>query len=573
MPIRETLTASPATLAEVLSNGKRYLVPHFQRDYAWDETEWSELWADIAELGTSPKDPGNHYLGALVLQASEVRGEMNIIDGQQRLVTLSLLALAVIVWIEKLADQGNEPEDNRERARLLREKFVSTKDPASLQHRSRLKLNETDDGFYQTYLVQGREPSRPNALKESELRLYRASQFFAAAIRNRIGPQATGAELARFLEDVVATRLQFIEIRVDNDDTAFTVFETLNARGVALGTADLLKNYLFAVARRGGAGDLEQARLWWKQVLLLVPMQKVASLLFHQLAATVPELREKRVFTEVKRIVPLKKSVFDFLIEIKDAAEIYSALDDPDGDFWSEQLADARRSVRVLSILHAEQCRPVVLAAFPKFADRPDRLMRLLRNLVMISVRASTVRVNTGDLQRVYQSVAIQIARGDLKSPLAITRALGAITQTDDSFRSAFSVLSLNPKGPRKPWLRYLLGELESAVGGHAFDYVTADATIEHILPENPGPGWEAFSNEDRARDLTRLGNLTLLERSLNRSLGSSEFEAKRAGYQTSSYALTQRISAGEWTPAAVRARQLELADLAVGIWRIDSAE
>jgi uncharacterized protein with ParB-like and HNH nuclease domain len=48
MPIKETLTASPAALADVLSNGKRYLVPHFQRDYAWGETEWSELWTDIA---------------------------------------------------------------------------------------------------------------------------------------------------------------------------------------------------------------------------------------------------------------------------------------------------------------------------------------------------------------------------------------------------------------------------------------------------------------------------------------------------------------------------------------------
>src|SRR5512139_3031422 len=146
MPIREALTASPATLADVLSNGKRYLVPPFQRDYAWDETEWSELWTDIQELGDPKSDLGSHYLGALVLQPTGNRGEMNIIDGQQRLVTLSLLSLAVIVRIEQMAKAGHETEDNRERARLLRERFVSTKDPASLQHRSRLRLNATDNG-------------------------------------------------------------------------------------------------------------------------------------------------------------------------------------------------------------------------------------------------------------------------------------------------------------------------------------------------------------------------------------------------------------------------------------------
>jgi hypothetical protein len=101
MPIRETLTAKPVSLAEVLSNGKRYSVPRFQRDYAWAESEWAELWADICDVHRAAPDT-NHYLGALVLQPGE-RGDSRIIDGQQRLVTLSVLALAVIKRIDELA--------------------------------------------------------------------------------------------------------------------------------------------------------------------------------------------------------------------------------------------------------------------------------------------------------------------------------------------------------------------------------------------------------------------------------------------------------------------------------------
>lgn len=102
MPIKETLTAKPVTLADVLSNTKRYVVPPFQRDYAWDEDEWRELWADLVQLSRAPEDAANHYLGALVLQQTGL--DSRIIDGQQRLVTLSLLALAVIRKIKKLAE-------------------------------------------------------------------------------------------------------------------------------------------------------------------------------------------------------------------------------------------------------------------------------------------------------------------------------------------------------------------------------------------------------------------------------------------------------------------------------------
>jgi hypothetical protein len=573
MPIREELTASPATLADILSNGKRYAVPMFQRDYAWDETEWSELWADIRELGTATGEAGNHYLGALVLQPTGQRGLMNIIDGQQRLVTLSLLSLAIILRVEQLAKNGGpDARDNVERARLLRERFVSTKDSASLQHRSRLELNATDNGFYQNYLVQGVPPPRPGALKGSEKRLHRAFVFFDEAVRKHLGEDAGGSVLARFLEEVIAPRLRFISITVQDDETAFAVFETLNARGVALGSADLLKNFVFAMAAKGGSSDLDQARLLWEGILRLVPMPQVASLLFHKLAATVPDLREKRVFSEVKRLVPHEQSVFEFLRELRAAADVYSALDDPNDEFWVD-FPEARKSVLVLAILGAHQYRPVILAAYQRFTAQPEKLSRLLRSLVMICVRATVVRVNTGDVQRANQSTAIRIARGELKSPHAIARALGDITPSDDEFRAQLAVLSVDPKGGQRRWLRYLLGELEAAAGGQTINFELGDATMEHILPENPGSGWEAFAPEDRLRDTTRLGNFTPLEHSLNVGLGAADYDRKRAAYERSGYALTRGIVAKEWTPATLRARQEVLADLAVSVWRVESRE
>jgi Protein of unknown function DUF262/Protein of unknown function (DUF1524) len=571
MPIRETLTAKPVALAEVLSNGKRYIVPPFQRDYAWDSDEWAELWADILEVHKETPET-SHYLGALVLQPTGERSDSKVIDGQQRLVTLSLLALAVIGRIQRLADRGQDADNNLERVRLLREKFVSTKDSASLQHRSRLKLNDQDNPFFQTHLLQGISPSRPSALRGSEARLHRAFLFFDAAVGDLFGEGATGAELAGFLETSVALRLRFIEILVEDDETAFTVFETLNSRGVALGTADLLKNFVFSTAAKGGQDDLEQARIWWEQIIRLVPLEQLATFLFHKLSGRTPDMREKRVFSEVKHIVGRQRTVFELLRETKEAAEIYAALDDPRGDFWAD-FPESRRPVQVLELLRVEPSRSVILAALPRLADKPDRLARFLGNLVVVSLRASVAKVSTGELQRVYQAAAYRIEQGDLKSPLAIAKALGAVMPTDEDFQAAFSQLVLDPRGSRKQLVRYLLSELEAASGGQRIDFEATDATVEHILPENAAGGWEGFSSEDRRRDIYRLGNLTPLEWKLNKGLGSSDFARKREVYAKSRFHLTQSISHHDWSPASIRARQLQMAERAVAIWRIEDIE
>ncbi len=115
------------------------------------------------------------------------------------------------------------------------------------------------------------------------------------------------------------------------------------------------------------------------------------------------------------------------------------------------------------------------------------------------------------------------------------------------------------------------MAELEGASGGHAIDFEVADVTIEHILPENAASGWEAFSMEDRVRDVARLGNLTPLEHGLNKGLGASDFDRKRIVYQQSRYELTKGIVAMEWTPAAVRARQEMLAETALRVWRVET--
>ena len=155
------LKTADVTFLDLLGNGKKYRVPAFQRDYAWEDEQWEDLWSDIVELR---EDPGSaHYMGAIVLKALTDR-EFQIIDGQQRVATLTVLALAVIAQLRSLPGSELEQRANAERAEQLRHRFIGEKDPASLQESSKLFLNDTDDGFFQDYLVQLRTPINPRAL-------------------------------------------------------------------------------------------------------------------------------------------------------------------------------------------------------------------------------------------------------------------------------------------------------------------------------------------------------------------------------------------------------------------------
>ena len=96
---------------ELIGNGKVYRVPQYQRNYSWTREQWEDLWIDIDRLRGKADD--RHHLGALVVEAKSDR-EFLVIDGQQRLATLSLLALAIIAKLDELANEGHEPEANRE---------------------------------------------------------------------------------------------------------------------------------------------------------------------------------------------------------------------------------------------------------------------------------------------------------------------------------------------------------------------------------------------------------------------------------------------------------------------------
>jgi uncharacterized protein with ParB-like and HNH nuclease domain len=258
------LDTRTTSFGDLIGNGKIYRVPPFQRDYSWKEENWEDLWQDILIIHNQPDS--SHYMGAIVLQNSEASDkEFTVIDGQQRLATLSIIAIAVIEKIQNLVEQEENEAANRERQEILKRTYLSDRDPRSLRYSSKLILNENNNDFYQSNLINLRKPLNIRSLSKSNQLLWQAFQYFSSRLGELQDVVRDGEKLAIFLTNIVAQKLLFIQISVQDELNAYIVFETLNARGIELSSTDLLKNYLFSLFQ--GPDDLQEAQRQWRRVI------------------------------------------------------------------------------------------------------------------------------------------------------------------------------------------------------------------------------------------------------------------------------------------------------------------
>ncbi|MBK8969091.1 MAG: DUF262 domain-containing protein [Lewinellaceae bacterium] len=325
------LDTKTVSLNDILGNGKIYRVPLFQRDYSWDEDNWEDLWNDLL-YAYRHNEP--HYMGSIVLQSiGDSERQFQIIDGQQRFSTLSILALAVISFIRELAEKGLEPEANLERVDILTRQFIGQKDPASLTYSSKLFLNENNDGFYQSRLIQFRPPVAVSKLSDSEKLLWNAYRFFSARLREMFTNKPDGTEVTQFLTHSVADNLRFIQITVKDELNAYTVFETLNSRGVDLTATDLLKNFLFSLVSKSPS-DLAVVKTQWKKIVDAIGLKKFPIFLRHYLNSRRELVQKEYLFKSVKQIVKKDSDVLDLLDHLESQAYIYNALSSPHDDYW-----------------------------------------------------------------------------------------------------------------------------------------------------------------------------------------------------------------------------------------------
>ena len=560
------LDTKTVTLNEVLGNGKKMQVPLFQRDYSWDDDNWEDLWNDIL---SSEQTGSVHYMGSVVLQNIDGKNYY-IIDGQQRFATLSILILALINKIRILADNDVDKEANRERVEILMNQYIGQKDPTSLRYSSKLSLNENNDAFYQQRLVAFKEPVNRMKLSDSEKLLWNAYLFFSKVIDEQFKQDLSGERIAYFLNDIVGERLMFIQIVVENELNAYTVFETLNSRGLELTSTDLLKNYLFSLVAKSET-DLRQVRAQWKKIIDIVGLKAFPIFLRQYLNSRMNLISKEYLFKAVKQMVQDGEQVFALLDELEKNAYVYIALFTPDDVLW-ENDKEIREDIRALTLFRVTQCNSLLMIAYDKLSVADFK--KVLRAIVSLSFRYNVIaKLQTNDMEKVYNRASVRIFKSEDITVRQILEDIRPIYLNDEDFKRYFEhkVMNTNNSATRK-LVRYILYKVEAALpnGLHA-DFEIDTGTIEHILPEAYTEDWSAdFSEEEAENYRYRLGNLTLLEsKKNNREAAAKSFEEKKEIYANSQYALSRKIEASEWTPKMIHHRQARIASVACGIWKI----
>ena len=556
------------TFRQLMGNGLSYRVPRFQRDYSWGTDEWDDLWQDMVGLFSENPEPA-HYMGYLVLQSSDNRA-FDIIDGQQRMTTLSLLMLAAVSHLKDLAVPNDSNDPQYRRAEQLRNNYIGYLDPVTLVPRSKLTLNRHNDRFYQNYLVP-LEHLPQRGLNASEHLMRRAFNWFKERIVEHSGED--GESVARFVDGVV-DKLFFTVITVADELNAFTVFETLNARGVRLSSTDLLKNYLFSVISRDGVHEAEIKTMEerWEGIVGLLGSESFPEFLRVFWNSHNRLVRKADLFKTIRNAIRDKSQAFALIRDMDRHARVYAALRNPEDNSWR---ADERDSLSQLQMFNVRQPLALLLAAFDRFAE-DDRtgLGRFLRAIAVVSFRYNVICGHPSNEQEtMYNRIACNISAGDTDNAKAAVAELRPVYPEDAKFRAAFAAKVLRTTNSRnKKVVRFILFQLEAQFSGQSFDFESAKYDIEHVLPENPGDGWEHFDDQQREASTYRLSNMTLLTTKDNRDLGNTNFSEKRPVYQTSQFAITRRLGENfdTWNTDKIRSHQDWMAKQATAIWRIN---
>ncbi|MFK7900844.1 MAG: DUF262 domain-containing protein [Cyclobacteriaceae bacterium] len=560
MAVNNLLDTSTVSMSDIIGNGKTYNVPPYQRDYSWKKDQWEDLWNDIIGINTTRNV---HYMGSIVLQNMGDK-KYHVIDGQQRFSTLTLIVLAIIKKLNSLIEQEIEIENNQERVSLLLKKYIGDKDPGSLTYSSKLQLNENNNSFFQSNVLVFRNPTNVNTLQDSDKQIWNAFNYYVSRVNDFFKEEEDGEKITNFLNKLIAERLMFIQIVVEDELSAYTVFETLNSRGVGLTVTDLLKNYLFSISSKV---DLPHIKNKWKKIVDVIGLDSFPAFLRHYWISKNKLIRQEYLFRAIKESIVDSPSVILLLDSLEENALLYKALSNYSDSFWGGH-KEIRKRVKELTLFKEKQAYPILIAAYNNL-DQED-FSRVLKLVSIITFRYTIIaKLHTNLKEDIYNKAAIQISKKEAINIGQIAELVKTLYPSDNDFKNDFASKSLSTKRGKKI-VRYILFGLENHLSHTDSDYEENPGTIEHVLPENGNDNYLAdFPQAIHESIVYRLGNYTILEGDKNRECEILPFEDKKAIYATSQYQLSKEIRSNSWTPNSIDLRQERLANYASTVWRI----
>lgn len=550
-------------VGNLLSRHIQFQVPEHQRDYAWTEDEILQFWDDV---WSGCEQERSHFFGPIVLKDVKSGQIFEIIDGQQRLATCLILLAAIR---NKFQEQND-----LELSGAFQTAYFGELDRRTRQPKPKFRMNTSNDEVYSEFIGKFQphqtilDKLRSRTTKHSSKRILESYVSLRQKIDEVAGSGASfNPEPLVSIEDFLRDRLSLIQIIVSDEADAYTLFETLNERGIELSVLDLLKNHLL---KQAGASRDSVLRNWYETTSNL-DENAGTKFLRHFWVSQNGRVQAGRLYREIRNTARTKADTIKLSDKLLADSRIYAALNLPDHDAWDKYPASVRDAIATLRLLNASQCFPILMAAYHRFdADDFDKVLRLM---VVMAVRYSLIcAFRTGAMEIAYADIAYRIATSGLKRPAGVRRELSSLYPSDNDFRTSF--LTREIRTARHA--RFLLRELDIQASGGAVGAVdnTAMVNLEHVMPKAQNQYWRQIGNlggEAYETWVYRIGNQTLVEKRINADLGAKGWAAKKDAFSRSQITLTREMAQlDSWTTDAIAKRQETLADLALNRWRYD---
>lgn len=559
------------SIEQLFISDARYMVPKYQRSFAWGADEIEELWEDLLSAMTRKSE---YFVGTIVLH-KKTQGPQEIIDGQQRLACISMIFSAI---------RNVFMASHDDRAEHLFIAFLGGKDftrDAPLS--PKLMLNNINNEVYLERVVASQNLEEIDAalkdkgLHNSNKLLLQAYRYFLGKITSEVSNKGTQADdFIVPLIDCLRDSVKIITIPVTSEEDANLFFESLNARGKELAVSDLVKNRLYLEARN----QVIRAQGLWEAMESELGRRPVPEFLRHfwiakKIEVGVGTVREKALYRMVAAEVRGKQTAtIKLLKEFSASAADYARISDytlwPDDDAYDSSFEQTLNDLRLFRVT---QCNPILLNAIQKFR-KPKDVAKIFRTVSNFSFRYFIIgNQSPGNLERASNAIAVGIREGVHSTPSEVADAFRGVNP-DANFRSAFGLASMVKASAKLA--RYTLLKITNFMSGEKEKVANPDSkevTLEHVLPQSPTPKWLPFmSTGVDAKDyIYRIGNLTLLTAKVNHDAANDSFADKqRLALNDSTLAINQAFRGlKKWGDKEIEGRQAELAKVALQVWKL----
>lgn len=562
----------PQKMGELFESDNQYVIPSYQRRYSWEDEQVKDLWHDLQSIEGTGDD---HFFGTIVFMSragAEAQTAFDIVDGQQRITTISILLCAIRDYLDE------EFPDTKVKSRVQNiEQSLWLYDLDGNKQGMRLTLGNLDQESYEQ-LVRGYPEEVDNE------NISNSYTFFQEQL-DALGDLSA----IKALHEKILRQLIYVSITVKQHSDAYQLFEAMNNRGLSLSPIDLMKNYLLMQASNRTGTDDERIEQLWGEVIenidRLPGINSPGVTFFRQYFMASDEYGVNEKITTKKLYEPTFTETIEsiddielFMQDVRDQSAQYRKLIQQDADQFNRaentELNRLLRDAKTVSITPFT----LFLRAFSE-TDDVDLLKAIIEKSTTLMLRRQICDRNTGPHDTIFNHLSQEMFATD--DPLAYMdeylRSEDRIP-SDEQFERYFKRETFR----RTDRTKYVLSKIEEEHFGHGGKAVVDSryqVHIEHILPERSGKNlrqlWlESFdiSEDEHEEYRKRIGNLTLLERDPNISASNRTLEKKQEYYtdDKTDFEMTHELAEKtQWDVGTIEQRSDRLAEIAVDVWSL----